>query len=55
MNTSTEKWILRVAFEDNSGFQEVGTYPSKERVLEAEKQIREFKPYATEILKKMDL
>lgn len=55
MKTPKEKWILRVSFEENAGFQEVGVYTSKEAVLEAETKIRTFKPFATEKLKKMDL
>ena len=44
-------YILRVEFKENEGFQEVGVYGTKRKVLQAEKRIRTFHPYATEVLK----
>lgn len=55
MKADKERWILRVSFEENAAFQEVGVYHSKEAVLEAKRKITAFKPYATEILLKMNL
>lgn len=49
MRTRHDLFKVRVEFKEGNGFEEVGVYSTKEEAIRAEKRMKTFNPYKTEV------